>query len=242
MASSIRNHPVVAFRALLALAKDPDDLPTVFKVIENLPGRAPYRLIARMKASPNGARLLATRPDLAARLADRAALHALPAGTLGRAYAEFCDRAGITPQGIIDASMVGMSAAPRYSEDIEFTQERMRDTHDLWHVVTGYGTDVVGELALLAFTVAQTRHPGIALICALALVYAVPGVSRVLREGYRRGARAAWFPDVAWEELLDRPLDEVRARLGIGALPVYTPMTSDALRAAGIIPTQGAAS
>ena len=33
--------------------------------------------------------------------------------------------------------------------------QRMRDTHDLWHAATGYKGDVVGELAVLAFTLAQ---------------------------------------------------------------------------------------
>lgn len=44
---------------------------------------------------------------------------------------------------------------------------RMRDTHDLWHVLTGYSGDVLGETALLGFIFAQTGNPGVALIIAL---------------------------------------------------------------------------
>ncbi len=41
---------------------------------------------------------------------------------------------------------------------------RLRDMHDLWHVVTGYGRDSFGEACLLAFSYAQTRNRGIAFI------------------------------------------------------------------------------
>jgi ubiquinone biosynthesis protein COQ4 len=236
MASPIRNRPLRALRALKALSANPDDLPKVFTVIDSLPGRTPFRLAARMKKTEDGRRLLATRPDLAARLADRAALRALPEGTLGRAYVELCEKGGITPSGIVEASKAGSAATEDDGSDVRFSQLRMRDTHDLWHVVTGYGLDVLGEGALLAFTYAQTGHPGIALICGLSFVYGVPGVNTVLLEAYRRGKKAAWLPAVVWEELLERPLDEVRARLGVGAPPSYTPFTSADMRQAGLIP------
>lgn len=239
--SSPRTRPLVALRALAALASDPDDLPKVFTVIESLPGRSPTRMLARMRASAEGSGVLAMKPDLAARLADRAALRALPEGTLGRTYAEFADRAGITPQGIVDASIVGTERVDGVPEDMRFMGDRMRDTHDLWHVVTGYGLDLLGEAALLCFTYAQTKHPGIALVAALAILKSVPNARPVMTEGYRRGRRAAWLPAIAWEDLLDRPLTEVRARLQIGPPPTYEPVTSAALRGAGFLPDRAAA-
>ena len=35
----------------------------------------------------------------------------------------------------------------------------MRETHDIWHVATGFGTDVAGELGLQAFYLAQLKAP-----------------------------------------------------------------------------------
>jgi ubiquinone biosynthesis protein COQ4 len=217
------------------LAKDPDDLPKVFELIDSLPGRSPGRLLARMRASADGRRLLVTRPDLRTILADRAALFALPPDTLGHQYAAFCERAGITPQGIVDASIEGSIPDPDESPDMRFAGERMRDTHDLWHVVTGYGTDVAGEVALLSFSYAQTRHPGIGLIVGFTYLHFAPQVNKLLRDAYARGKSAAWLPAVVWEDLLARPLDEVRARLGIGAPPVYTPISSADLRGATLV-------
>jgi ubiquinone biosynthesis protein COQ4 len=233
--------PIVALRALAALAANPDDLPKVFTVIEALPGRTPERLVAGMQSSPEGRRVLAAKPDLAARLADRTSLRALPEGSLGRAYVAFVEREGITPQGIVEASVEGTLDLEQVPDDVRFAGDRMRDTHDLWHVVTGYGPDLLGEAALLCFTYAQTRHPGIAFVALLAILKSVPNARPVMMEGYRRGRRAAWLPAVAWEDLLERPLTEVRERLHIGPPPAYEPVTSAALRERGVLRDRAAA-
>lgn len=228
-----RTNVLAALRALHDVSKNPDDLPKVFTVIENLPGNSPRQMLARMKKE--GKKLLEERPNLALRLSDRAALRALPAGTLGRAYADFADAAGITPEGIVQAAEEG-GRGESLSEEHRYIADRMRDTHDLWHVVTGYGVDLVGEVSVLSFSYAQTRHPGILLICFLSLVRRLPGALSSMIKAYRRGARAAWLPAVAWEELLDQPLEEVRVKLGIDTLPSYTPVTTTELREGGFLP------
>lgn len=226
-----RTRPLVALRALGALSKDPDDLPQVFTIIDNLSGRAPERMLKRMRSTAEGRRLLAEKPDLAARLADRAALRALPEGTLGRAYLALVERAGITPQGIVDASVAGGTGDEGLSDEHRFLRDRMRDTHDLWHAVTDYGTDLVGESALLSFSFAQTKNPGVGLVVLLAITKGDSTLWRILRDAYRAGARAEWLPAVAWEALLDRPLEEVRARLRIGRRADYEAVTSAEMRA-----------
>ena len=226
-----RNRPLVALRALRELVRDPDDLPKVFEIIDALPGRSLERVLARTRRSDAGRRLLSTRPDLGALLSDRAALAALPPGTLGRAYFEVTEKAQISAQGIVDASMAaGDDATAPIDPDVEWVGNRMRDSHDLWHVVTGYQTDLIGELALLAFTFAQAPHLGIGMIVGFGYLQQFPQVNEHIRKGFRRGRRAAWLPAVEWEALLDQPLDAVRAQLGIDEIPVYEPIPSAALR------------
>ena len=241
MATPRRNRPLLALRALRDLVRDPDDLPSVFKIIEALPGRSLERILGRPRRSESGKRLLGTRPDLGARLSDRAALAALPPGTLGRAYFELTEKAKISAQGIVDASMVSRETPMPTDPDVEWVGNRMRDSHDLWHVVTGYQTDVIGELALLAFTLAQAPHLGIGMIVGFGYLQRFPAVNEHIRKGYRRGRRATWFPAVEWEALIDQPLDVVRARLGIDEIPVYEPIPSAALRT-GQIPLRFGAS
>ena len=156
---------------------------------------------------------------------DRERLRALPEGSLGRAYLRFCEQHGITADGLIAASEQGdLSDRPA---DERLVAARMRDAHDLWHVVAGYQTDLIGEASVLAFTFAQTKNPGIALIVLLAYLRQGGmrgGVRPVLRQAFARGRRAAWLPAADWEALLPRPLDDVRRELGLGNPPSYTPL------------------
>lgn len=225
-----RIRPLVALRAIRALIRDPDATSRVFDVIDALSGNHGQRLFDRFARTPGGRRLLEERPDLLAALSNRERLRGLPAGTLGRCYDEFLGREELSAEGLVQASMEGgRGPDPDLPEDRVFLGCRLRDMHDLWHVVTGYGRDLVGEAALLAFTFAQTRNPGIGFIVATAYLRArgeMSWVRGMIREGYRRGRRAAWLPEQPWEELLERPLDEVRERLRVGEPPVYREVRS----------------
>jgi ubiquinone biosynthesis protein COQ4 len=226
--NSDRIRPLDALRAIRGLLKNPDDTALVFEIIEALSGRTRTRVFDRFTRTPSGQRLLATRPNLLAQLSDRESLLALPPGTLGRTYGEFMAREQISADGLVEASedwlREDLPAERRWFAD------RLRDTHDLWHVVTGYGRDLIGEASLLAFTYAQTRNPGIGFIVAVAYLKA-RGINRparrLLREGYRRGKRAAWMPGVEWEALLAQPLARVREQLNVGAPPVYEAVRSE---------------
>lgn len=223
-----------AGRALAALMRDPDDLPQVFTLIESLSGTAPHRLLARMKRTESGARLLRDRPDIVPRLADRAALRALPDGTLGRAYLDFVEGEGISAEGIRAASEQGMSGGRPPAFD--YIHQRMRDTHDLWHAVTGYKGDLVGELSLLAFTLGQHWNSAVALLVLAGLIRGFGrGHSATVLEGLRRGRRAVFLPAQDWESMLAMPVGEVRARLRVGPPPAYTPVRSAELRAQGVL-------
>ena len=201
-----------AGRALSALMRDPDDLPQVFELIESISGTAPHRLLRRFRRTDAGRRILRDEPDIVPILADRAALRELPEGSLGRAYLAFVESEGISPEGIRDASMRNQER--HVPEAFAYLHTRMRDTHDLWHAATGYKGDVRGELALLAFTLAQNWNTGVALIVGTAIVKGLGGgATGMIRDGYRRGRAAAWMPAQDWESLLALPLREVRQRL-----------------------------
>jgi ubiquinone biosynthesis protein COQ4 len=224
-----------AARALGKLLKDPDDLPQVFTLIDAISGTAPHRLLWGFKRDETGKRLLRERPDIVTRLADREGLRELPEGSLGRAYLDFVESEGISAEGIRAASAEGIAAQDRASS-LLYVKERMRDTHDLWHTVTGYKGDVAGEIGLLSFTLAQNWHAGVALIVGAALVKGFSvDTTRIIPDGFRRGRAARWLPAQDWEALLRLPLAEVRARLGLGAPPVYTPIRTTELRAQGLL-------
>lgn len=223
-----------ALRAVRALVADPDDLPQVFALIEVLSGDTLARLARRMEKHAEGRRILATRPDIVSMLQDREALRRMPEGSLARTYLDFLESEGISAEGIRDAQARGQHGTKPLSPEQRYLSDRLRDTHDLWHAVTGYRGDVLGESALLAFTLAQTWNPGIAVILAVGLwkTLGAPAARAVIIDGFRRGRRAAWLPAVAWEELLQQPIGEIRARLSVSAPPTYTPIRSAELKAA----------
>lgn len=208
--------------ALSNLIADPERTEQVFELIDALAGDAGERLFQRFLREPTAPGLLAEKPSLLRTLSDRARLEELPAGTLGREYARFMRAGGIDAQGLVDASeeadRTSREETPLDAERLWF-YDRLRDMHDLWHVLTGYGRDIAGEAALLSFTYAQTRNRGVGAIVLAAIAKGPKSLDlawpRYLVRAWRRGRRAALLPAARWEELLPLRLDEARRRLGV---------------------------
>ena len=219
--------PFTALRAVSRLLRDPEDTRQVFVVMTALRGRSGKRMLDRFLASPVGAKVAAERRQLLDRLQDRAALAALPQGSLGRAYLAFMEVEQLTADGLVGASEAGRpnTLPPTAS----LFRDRMRDMHDLTHVVTGYGRDGLGELCLLAFMFRHTGNLGGALIALMGLgKFARRGAGRMalraLFEAVAHGGQTRWLPGQDWEALLALPLDEVRRQLAIVA-PARYPAT-----------------
>ena len=171
-------------------------------------GRRAKRFYARY---PNARRLYEENRTLDAKTVDFEALLQLPAGTLGYAYAKFMKDRGLTPDIFTAEGRLTPTA---------YLVKRMRQTHDLWHTVTGVDTDVAGELELQAFTLAQTWAPSIFIVVffgALRALFRMPlAVPRMVR-GFFRGLFAERLGPTPWEDLWTKPLAEVRAQLRLAA-------------------------
>ena len=206
-----------AFRALRRLLADKDDTVQVFEIMRALNGPATRNGYLRLLSTRQGGRLAYQRRELAEVLADRAALATLPADSVAAAYLAFTARGQITPDGLADVSRQAANTQIDLAHPVVWFGRRIRDVHDLWHVLAGYDLSGLGEAALVAFSFAQTRAWGWA---AIALGAALTGArqpgqpyARAILEGYRRGRAAAWLPGVDYEALLAEPLDAARARL-----------------------------
>src|SRR5947208_988947 len=188
-AANTRRHPIAAYRAVRALMRNREDTRQVFLLIDALRGKTTLRQLARFRATEFGRAALADHRRLFDRLEDREALKALPAGTLGRAYYEF-----MASENLSAAGLAKVSTIPQSSDDSIWFRERNREMHDLLHIVTDYGRDPLGEASPVAFSYAQTRQLGFAVISLFAarrISQARPGqpIRRVIFEGYRRGRR-----------------------------------------------------
>ena len=219
-----------AWDAIRALVRDPDDTVQVFRIIRAISGNSQERSFQRFLESDHGPKILAEKRVLLETLTDRAYLESLPEGTLGRVYAEFTAREQITVDGLVDASdSVDRGDDELADPDRMLFGQRLRDSHDLWHVVTGYGRDLFGEAALLSFTYRQIRNRGIGFIVLVAYLKArgdFAGERMLIRDGFRRAGPAEWLPGADWEALLERPLDEVRRTLGVVPIEHYEGLRS----------------
>jgi ubiquinone biosynthesis protein COQ4 len=215
-----------ALRALRELLADPDDTAKAIEVTLAIGARDFERGFQRFAASPEGRALLAERPSLAAALADRAALERMSPESFGRAYLDYLDRNGFRATGLLELQL---EVQRRWEREegypvIDPVRAWYRDrailAHDLFHVVTGYGTDDLGEATLLAFSQAQLggRANGLLTAGAAFEVLRVLGLPWLLYQyrAWRRGRRAVQLVALPWEELLPLRLATVRriARVG----------------------------
>ncbi len=215
-----------ALRALRRLLADANDTTQVFKIMRALNVGTMQAGYERLLQTPQGGRLAFQHVELAERFCDPAFVGSFAPGSVGAAYGAFLARTGYSAAGLADISRTDdpwRDAPHPYA----WYGRRMRDSHDVWHVLTGYRADEpLGEACLVAFTYAQTRGLGWAAIAVASALKAwrtpggKPAVSAI-REGYRRGRAAAWLPGEDYERLFAEPLDQARARLGIGDPTAY---------------------
>ncbi|MBC7506914.1 MAG: ubiquinone biosynthesis protein, partial [Sandarakinorhabdus sp.] len=156
-----------ALSALKKLLRDKGATEEVFEIMRALNGASTRKGYFKLLSTLQGGQLAYRGEDLAAKLSDRAWLATLPAESLGAVYRDFTDNGGITPDGLVAVSNQVMNSI---EHPVAWYGRRIRDAHDLWHVVTGYGLDSLGEACLVAFSYPQTRSLGWAFIAVGAAI------------------------------------------------------------------------
>jgi ubiquinone biosynthesis protein COQ4 len=190
------------------LLANPRDTQQVFLLAAAVDRDTLLRNHARMQSTERGRALLKKRPRIDRSGVDYDALRALPEDTLGGAYARMLTRENLDPDLF--------QAPPGLPVDLAFVAQRIRQTHDLWHVLTGLGTDIASEVALQAFTEEQIHSKTAKLITTfgtLAYGRRFPHMRALSRKYRELGRRAVYLLEVPWEELWEQKLDDVRARL-----------------------------
>ena len=222
-----RFQPFKAWKHMQKQMADKEDTKQVFHIIEALNGNAIVKDFNQFLSSPKGKAILAQRPYLPPMMDDHEPLKALPEGTVGRTYVEFMEREGLSAEGLVQESMSQRTNQADYDDDLMWYGNRLRDTHDLYHILTGYGRDALGEDALLAYTHSQHGGRGVNFIVFMGsrqISKQVPAHARikdVVAEARRNGKAAQRIVDQDIEALLREPLDEARKRLNISEPVLY---------------------
>jgi ubiquinone biosynthesis protein Coq4 len=109
------------------------------------------------------------------------------------------------------------------TNDYEFLGAHITETHDLWHVVTGFNTSIIGEIQLEAFYVSQLQFSRfwLALIAKNLLKTVVYEIERsteymdAIAEGWMLAKPAKPLFGIDWKTLWQNPLNEIRDSLNI---------------------------
>ena len=236
--------PLKALRHFRNLIEDKEDTEQVFHITENLRGRRYIRDAIAFLQSPLGTKLRTSKEFLPDILDNHAALWELPKGSLGRAYVEFMEREGLTANGLVEENAKFTDKITRYDDQIGWFHNRLRDTHDMTHILTGYGRDPLGEQCVLAFSYAQNFSLGFWFIAYAGgwevKKYAPSGapIFSAIRQAQRNGAKAKVVSHQDIVKLLPLPLEEVRKMLNIAPPTQYVAAHSVYDRA-GVNPNDG---
>lgn len=175
-----------------------------------------YRLRDAMLADPSGRQILRDRPRITSKTMSLEHLRTLPENTVGRAYADWLDREGVTPDTRDKVQYID-------DEECAYVMQRYRECHDFYHAVTGLPVWVEGEVALKGFEFANTLLPmtGLSLF---AYVRMKPAERKRFRDIYLpwavyNGMNSKEVINVYWEKELETDVSEMRKRLGIEAPP-----------------------
>lgn len=229
-----------AWRHFKELVKDKEDTSQVAEIFQALPWRGVYDAALAFLKTERAQEIRRKEPSLVKILDDHEALRKMPAGSLAHVYCDFMEREGLSAQGLVDELDKNRTADMYWDDQVSWYFNRMRDTHDLLHILTGFGRDALGEQCVLAFTYSQQPSPA-----HLFLGYAgglqirkhpvkVP-VFRAVREAQKMGKACPRLVEMAITELLPLPIEEVRAKLNI-ATPRYYTQAHAMWRANGVDP------
>jgi ubiquinone biosynthesis protein COQ4 len=130
-------------------------------------------------------------------------MKAYPSGSLGYTYAKVMKHLGYAAHFYGDR--------PSISEETDYVTMRVRKTHDLHHIVTGFSMTGPGELGVIAITALQYGYPAFMTLDLGAIALSMLRVAgwsdqvRYVRSGWDMAERITPLMGVRWEDGLDRP-------------------------------------
>jgi ubiquinone biosynthesis protein Coq4 len=121
---------------------------------------------------------------------------------------------------VLDRDSLGLTELP---PPLDYLNVRILQCHDVWHLVAGYRTTGLHEVGISGFQMAQFGHHYSSMFLGLVLTkvaFTQPfeGTGFLLDtilSAYKHGRETPPLIGVPWEEIWDRPLDEIRLELGV---------------------------
>ena len=221
--------PFKVWRHYRKLVADKEDTKQVFYIVEALKGKKSHKQAWDFIQSDNGQEYIGREeklsiPDM---LDDHARWADCAPNSVAQHYMRFMKREGLTANGLVAESHAWSPPESRPQDQTEWYFNRLRDTHDLFHVLTGYGRDALGEAALLGFSYEQNQNLGVKFIAYAGARHIKKTTAtkaplyEAVNEGRRLGKAAKKLAHMDVEATMRMDIDEVRAMLNVGEPVIY---------------------
>ncbi len=199
--------------SLLGFAENPLDLAHIYKLSDFIRKQGGHLDVVEQLIQESWFQDLFQAASQYTRPPDLSNLAKLPQGSLGRVYADLMISHGYTADFYTSIGQIQSTN--------DFLDERLRLTHDIWHVVAGFPLSYPGEMGLMALMMSQLNLPIASLLLASALIRLsiypeqISEVMAAVCKGWTFGKKAKSLTAQKWEKMWDMSLTEIRASLGI---------------------------
>ncbi|KAG2018234.1 ubiquinone biosynthesis protein COQ4, variant 3 [Coprinopsis cinerea AmutBmut pab1-1] len=167
----------------------------------------------QMLASPEGRQILKDRPRITSSTVDMDKLAQMPEGTFGRAYINWLERCGVTPD---------TREPVHYIDDPElaYVMQRYRECHDFYHCICNMPVNVESELAVKYFEFANLGLP----MAGLAALFGPLRLNAQKRNwlfteavpwALKCGSSARSLITVYWEKRWEEQVEDMKKEFGI---------------------------
>jgi len=207
-----------AIKCVKKVIKNPEDTKNIFALATAVNGPSLITMYHKLLETKEGG-------ELAGKLPEFADLYPLldkcPEGSVGHAI---LNNQKYSLESLINISKRGTSNSIDIKHPYMWVARRVRDTHDMYHMLTGYKMDsVLGEGCLAAFTYAQTKSYlwGLIFLSGIWMFKGSPRKIAALFEAYRRGKKCSWLLIENYETMIYEDLEKCRKRLNLPKAKVY---------------------
>jgi len=147
-----------------------------------------------------------------------AELRKFPDGSLARELLSMWVDNGFDPE-VLDRQAIGLE---NLSPALGYLNTRILQMHDVWHLMAGYQTTSLHEMAISAFQLAQFGHNYSAMflttVCTMSHLRQPQGFGLLLQnlsEAWHHGIQCPPFMAVDWEQEWGQDIESLRGKHGI---------------------------
>lgn len=202
---------MTALNSFIALTKNPADFTAIYDIDAVLRQTHLATIsLDYLKTQPGMAEVIQER--YLAPVPDVDALLSYPQDSLGYVFASHLKGNGFDPAFYRQIAV---------QDDITYITLRRSQTHDIHHIITGFGTDLASEIGLQAFELAQMRSPlAIALLASgivntLSVPEQLDHTMACIHQGWQMGLKAKPLMAQKWETHWEKSVAQWRTELGI---------------------------